>query len=114
MDSRYIRGLIDRMLRRENEALLEKTKEIIEQNNALIRKLERKGMEPEIYTPFLNCGWKHEVDSTCNHPRNATPECHQFCCPITASGLRELRTKLPIAKLGNAAIMNEQDNALAG
>ncbi len=41
-------------------------------------------MEPKIYTPFLNCGWKHEADGTCSHPHNATPECHQFICPIKA------------------------------
>ncbi len=40
-------------------------------------------MEPKIYTPFLNCGWK-QADDTCGHPRNATPECHQFICPIKA------------------------------
>ncbi len=41
-------------------------------------------MEQKIYTPFLNCGWKHKVDFTCTHPGNATPECHQFICPISA------------------------------
>ena len=36
------------------------------------------------YVPFLNCGWKSAEDGCCSHPRNATPECHQFCCPIKA------------------------------
>lgn len=36
----------------------------------------------EIETPYINCGWKSPKDGTCSHPSNATPECHQFICPI--------------------------------
>jgi len=36
------------------------------------------------FVPFENCGWKDSWDGTCSHPKNATPECHQFCCPIKA------------------------------
>ena len=39
-------------------------------------------MSEEIYTPYMNCGWKSAEDGCCSHPRNATPECHQFICPI--------------------------------
>jgi hypothetical protein len=40
-----------------------------------------------IYTPFLNCGWKHLQDGTCSHPQNVTPECHQHICPIIKADL---------------------------
>lgn len=43
--------------------------------------IERDEEIEDIYVPFLNCGHK-AIDETCNHPNNATPECHQFCCPI--------------------------------
>lgn len=43
--------------------------------------IERDEEIEDVYVPFLNCGHK-AVDETCNHPNNATPECHQFCCPI--------------------------------
>lgn len=39
----------------------------------------------KLYVPFLNCGHKAFVDGTCLHPNNATPECHQFICPIKAA-----------------------------
>jgi hypothetical protein len=39
-------------------------------------------MEEKTYVPFLNCGWKLSDDGCCSHPENATPECHQFICPI--------------------------------
>jgi hypothetical protein len=40
------------------------------------------GADTAVYVPYQNCGWKDESDGCCSHPRNATPECHQFCCPI--------------------------------
>ena len=46
--------------------------------------------EPEIYTPFLKCGWKSDEDGTCSHPGQSTPECHQFCCPIISVKENEL------------------------
>lgn len=39
----------------------------------------------DVYVPFLNCGWKSSEDGCCSHPNNATPECHQFCCPISVA-----------------------------
>jgi len=39
-------------------------------------------MSKKLYTPFENCGHK-EIDGTCSHPGNMTPECHQHICPIS-------------------------------
>ena len=52
--------------------------------------------DEDIYTPFLNCGWKSTEDGCCSHPNNATPECHQFCCPISQNIIPLFRGKSPI------------------
>lgn len=38
-------------------------------------------IEPEIVIPVLHCGYRDPEDGCCSHPKNITPECHQWCCP---------------------------------
>ena len=42
-------------------------------------------IDEKTYVPFMNCGHKNSEDGCCMHLGNATPECHQFICPIQAA-----------------------------
>lgn len=51
------------------------------------------GSDPTLYVPYQNCGWKDNEDGCCAHPHNATPECHQYACPIKVSKVIKVKKK---------------------
>jgi hypothetical protein len=38
--------------------------------------------QKELFPQHIDCGWMSASDNTCLHPKNQTPECHQYACPI--------------------------------